>query len=371
MSNSSPLVSIIVPVYNCEAYLTSLFDSLENQTFKDFEIICVDDGSTDRSLEILESRRAADSRITVISQPNGGGAEARNKGLSIARGKYVMLIDADDFCEPNMLELMTKPFDDNSVGMVVCDINIFWEDRKEYAPMPWAITDNIPVEISFRPQDIPNLFRDITGYVGNKMIRRSLIEKLGLSFQAIPSHDDLSFVYAAMAASDSIYYVDAELYHYRRRSDGSSVTDTTMVDLYEYAFIAIDDLRNYLFKMGKWDEFEQIFVNYTLYMCKWKTDIASGEKRDEIRNSLRDHWFKLLGVLGHEKAFYLDEDEYNFLCCTLNYEFIDRLIRQNDILQSKLDDAQNQLKKIRSSHSFRIGHALTAIPRNARRLFRF
>ena len=90
-------VSVIIPIYNVENYLEECLDSIVNQTLKDIEIICVNDGSTDNSLDIINKYAAKDDRITVIDQENGGHAVATNRGMDLAKGKYLYLMDSDDF----------------------------------------------------------------------------------------------------------------------------------------------------------------------------------------------------------------------------------------------------------------------------------
>ena len=97
-------VSVILPVYNASDYLHQCMDSIVGQTLKDIEIICVDDGSTDNSLDILKEYEQKDKRVKVIQQKNAGAGAARNNGLSIATGEYLSFLDSDDFFEPDMLE---------------------------------------------------------------------------------------------------------------------------------------------------------------------------------------------------------------------------------------------------------------------------
>ena len=101
-------ISIIIPVYNVEKYLHECLDSIINQTFTDIEIICVDDGSTDKSSEILEEYEQKDKRFTVISQPNKGVSAARNRGMQQAKGKYIMFVDSDDWLAHNACEQAYK-----------------------------------------------------------------------------------------------------------------------------------------------------------------------------------------------------------------------------------------------------------------------
>lgn len=97
-------ISVIIPVYNVEKYLRECLDSVVNQTFKDIEIICVDDGSTDKSLEILQEYKRKDDRFVILQQRHSGAGAARNYGLKLAEGKYIQFLDSDDYFEPTLLE---------------------------------------------------------------------------------------------------------------------------------------------------------------------------------------------------------------------------------------------------------------------------
>ena len=114
------LVSIIIPVYKVEKYLPNCIESILRQTFKDFELILVDDGSPDNCGEICEEYAQKDSRIKVVHQPNGGLSAARNSGIDIAKGDYLTFIDSDDFVFPHYLEILVKLCQENDADMSVC-----------------------------------------------------------------------------------------------------------------------------------------------------------------------------------------------------------------------------------------------------------
>lgn len=118
-------ISIIIPVYNVEKYLHECLDSIINQTFTDIEIICVDDGSTDKSSEILEEYEQKDKRFTVISQPNKGVSAARNRGMQQAKGKYIMFVDSDDWLAHNACEQAYKAATGNDCDMLLFSHNKF------------------------------------------------------------------------------------------------------------------------------------------------------------------------------------------------------------------------------------------------------
>ena len=124
-------VSIIVPVYQVEKYIRQCVDSILVQTFTDFELILVDDGSTDKSGEICDEYAKADGRVKVIHQTNGGLSSARNSGMDHAKGKYFMFIDSDDFIAPNMVECLYKSINEQCADIAVCNFMFYYEDEEE------------------------------------------------------------------------------------------------------------------------------------------------------------------------------------------------------------------------------------------------
>ncbi|WP_434275936.1 glycosyltransferase family 2 protein, partial [Aliarcobacter cryaerophilus] len=118
-----PIISVVIPVYNSELYLQRCIDSILNQTFKNFEAIFVNDGSTDNSLEILNYYKSLDNRIKIINQENCGTGEARNNGLRNALGEYILFVDSDDTIELLMLEKMYKKALEEDSDIVVCGNN--------------------------------------------------------------------------------------------------------------------------------------------------------------------------------------------------------------------------------------------------------
>ena len=121
MNKNEPLISIIVPVYNVEKYLSKCIDSIINQTYKNIEIILIDDGSTDSSGAICDKYALVDSRIHVLHIENSGVSNARNVGLNHATGDYIGFVDSDDYIEPNMYELLLEELIADDVDVVQCN----------------------------------------------------------------------------------------------------------------------------------------------------------------------------------------------------------------------------------------------------------
>ena len=122
-----PQISVIIPVFNVEKFLPQCLDSVTEQNFADIEIICIDDGSTDKSPEILSRYADRDPRIRIISRTNGGLSAARNAGLKIARGKYIFFIDSDDWIEPNTLEKLFATAESTGADLTCVHFRAFAE----------------------------------------------------------------------------------------------------------------------------------------------------------------------------------------------------------------------------------------------------
>lgn len=126
-----PQISIIVPVYNVELYLQRCIDSILKQDFKDFELLLIDDGSTDKCSEICESYLQKDNRVKVIHKENGGLSSARNVGLEIAQGKYIGFVDSDDWISPYMYEKLYSFCEEEKLDMAICGVKQCYEEGKK------------------------------------------------------------------------------------------------------------------------------------------------------------------------------------------------------------------------------------------------
>ena len=226
----SPKVSVIVPVYNTENYLRESLGSIVGQTLKDIEIICVDDGSTDTSPQILEEYAARDSRVKILRQQNKFAGVARNNGMKVARGKYLCFLDSDDTFAPEMLEKMVARAEATDAEIVCCDFRRRLEGAKdESAPMIVCAgkykkyrEGNATLSLS-NPDLNVNSFNVV---VWNKIFHRDFVAgTAGLTFLETRSSNDLTFVYVALSAAKRIAIVpELLLLHLRFRNGGISET---------------------------------------------------------------------------------------------------------------------------------------------------
>lgn len=214
--------SIIIPVYNVEAYLRDCLDSVLRQSFAEWEAVCVNDGATDGSLDILEEYAAKDSRFKVISQVNGGLSSARNSGLKAAKGDYVLFLDSDDWLEDNTLEVLAGKVDGED--MLCFSGRRFFESEGEYREPDHLIENHYQSGMDYYNENALQ-HRDFAFVcVVLRIYKRSFLEENGLCFKEGVYHEDNLFTPIACYYAQGVSVIDDCLYDYRVRSESITTT---------------------------------------------------------------------------------------------------------------------------------------------------
>lgn len=210
-------VSVIIPIYNTSKYIRQCLDTIIAQSLKEIEIICVDDGSTDDTPDILREYAAKDSRIKLLWQENQFAGTARNYGMTVATGKYFAFWDSDDFFEPNALELMYNQCEKDNADICICSASQFFEDiQKKYPSNSYLKKKYIPKKIPFSRKDIPDhILNFATAHPWNKLFKREFVERMKLTFHGTPNGNDIFFVINCIARADRITIVNKPLICYR------------------------------------------------------------------------------------------------------------------------------------------------------------
>lgn len=223
-----PLLSVIVPVYNAQSYLTKCLDSILAQDFSDYELILVDDGSTDGSGDICDRYAAAHSHICCLHQPNGGHTGARQNGVRASRGEYIAFVDSDDWIEPDMYRTMCGAAQETGADIIHCDFTAVMPHKTKVCGTPFSpglydkkkLTDTVyPSMIYFGTYFVfgiaPNLW--------NKLFRRSILEKYLFRLpRNIIVGEDGPITYACMLEAKSVYFCSETFYNYRSNADSVS-----------------------------------------------------------------------------------------------------------------------------------------------------
>lgn len=212
------LVSAIVPVYNSEEFLEKCIESLRNQTLKDIEIIFINDGSTDNSLDILKKYEKIDNRIRVVNQKNLGPSAARNKGIRIAKGKYISFIDADDWIDEKMYQEMIKLAEKDNADIAICDITIVDKNGERYRK-GLNIEKNILNGDDIKELILKELIKSSKyNSMWNKIYRKSIVSehKIFLDTKIFYAEDWLFNIKFLTSNAKRAIYVNKAFYYYRR-----------------------------------------------------------------------------------------------------------------------------------------------------------
>lgn len=216
------LFSIIIPVYNVENYLRDCLDSVLNQSYSDWEAVCVDDGSTDRSQLILKEYSASDSRVSIVTKGNGGLSSARNAGLDVAKGKYILFLDSDDWLENDALKQLADKVDEED--MLCFSGRRFFEDDNRFN-LPDRLVERRYSSGMDYYNDNALKRRDFAFVcVVLRLYKRSFLLSNGLRFKEGIFHEDNLFTPKACYYANNVSVIDRSLYNYRVR--GNSITTT-------------------------------------------------------------------------------------------------------------------------------------------------
>lgn len=281
---SSPLLTVIIPVYNTAAYLEQCLESVIHQTYKNLEIICVDDGSTDDSPGISAKYAQQDSRITVITQANQGVASACNVGLDAATGEFIAFLDSDDwldlFAFEHVMRYAGKDMGGVCFGAVIeymsgCDIKGSYED---------AFKIKFSGEVAITTQVILRT----NPHLRNKIFRRSIIEKYHLRFPVENIiGEDVCFYYNIMPLVSRMYFLDEKLYHYRRRV-GSITHDRA--ELFRSSSDPLKYVEEVYHFYHKWSLlpawrglYIEIFVRHYTWTVRWVPDYMKRKLKKRAR----------------------------------------------------------------------------------------
>lgn len=211
-----PKVSIIVPVYNVEKYLRKCIDSLINQTLNDIEIICINDGSTDKSLEILKEYKNRDSRIILLNQENSGQSVARNRGIEIAKGEYLGFVDPDDWIDLDYYEKLYNAASTNDTDIAVGGIiRVTGIKKKKFLNFEKeTLTDN--TKLKFELCDVPE-----KSYIWNKIYKTQKLKEINLKFEEGRIFEDCIFTPQALFFLGKMVTVPNTYYYYLRRNNST------------------------------------------------------------------------------------------------------------------------------------------------------
>ena len=316
-------VSVIVPVYNTEKYLYECLDSLINQTLKDIEIICIDDGSTDNSLKILNEYAKKDRRIKVFTQENCGQGAARNKGMDFACGEFIYFMDSDDYIDLDTLSVTYNVCKEKNLDIAIFQLLNFDDTTGEFYETDDYNMEYLAEEFGeniFNYRDLSDLIFKIAVSPCNKLFNREFILNSGAKFPNGLKFEDNVFYFKAILSAERMFFIKKQFYK-RRRREGSttSVHDNKHIDIIEIT----DRVYNIFKELSLLDEFSTRICNFK-FNGIW-------------------HWFRQIDE-EYQIEFYLkikqnfkliDDDE------SLSNFYMENLTRRNKSFFKNILDSNN------------------------------
>lgn len=259
-------ISVIIPVYNAQEYLEECINSVLAQSYCDIEIICIDDGSSDESLRILRDFEKKDPRMVVVHQENRGVSAARNRGLEIASGEYIGFVDSDDYCMPEMYEVMLRRLREAEADVSVCSfVGLSRIDEK--------MIMTFPGEEAVIEMNRGKLFQ---GHLHNKLIKRALIGKERFD-ESIAILEDLLFLCPVLYCAKKVVFTGERLYFYRENPD-SALLSVKLKPSYFSRIDASKKINQFFLENGLNDlETAQRNIWFSYYVCLCKIDEAANK----------------------------------------------------------------------------------------------
>ncbi|RTY92305.1 glycosyltransferase [Flavobacterium sp. GT3R68] len=303
----NPILSIIIPVYNAADYLQDCIESIISQTFGDCEFIFINDGSTDNSQSVLEKYLERDSRIILINQKNKGVSEARNRGLTIAKGKYIGFVDADDWVEKEMYQILFDEMESSNCDLVVCNIKRNFNGTEHISRYNFP-TDKVLGLDEIQNELLPYLIKTDDLYSScNKLFKASIIKEWNIIFppkNALSEDNIFNMLY--FNKMSSFKYIDYSGYNYRE-VEGSATRNILKKDYFQNVL--------------------QLFMfDYRFYMDLKQTDEEIFKlKSEKLINSV----ISLIHLYFHPTKQMGFVKRYSYIKAMINNEDVQAAIKNN------------------------------------------
>jgi len=364
-TNTSDIkVSVIMPIYNAYDYLRPAVDSVLDQTMREIELICVDDGSTDHSLDILKEYQSADCRVRIITENNAGPSWARNKGLSRARGEYVIFLDADDFYEPTLLERLYDLAVRDRLDIAVTEYDLYNDSTAVFEKKIKCEREDIftPGAVISKNDHPDEIFQCVSNFVWNKMFRREFLEEKELTFDnELRVFEDVYFVMTSISQAERIGKNFDLLIHHRVYSEQSKNRlfrkyHTQVPELYTR-------IKTFLMKRGVYAPLSRSFLNLAGSRCYKIYNVLWFDAKADFFNSLHTSYAEKLGWEKAEPEHFTSELVRDFVAATLVHDHKQYIkldlkgTRVNIDTVGKRIKQQKRRKKIRDFFTRLVGKA--------------
>lgn len=343
-------VSVVVPVYNKARYLKRCLDSICAQTLKDIEIICVDDGSTDHSLQILKKYAEEDQRIKILTQENQFAGVARNHGMKHATGKYISFLDADDYFEPEMLERMFCRAEEDALDVVICRYTTWCQESGRQIIPDWSFADSFFIQKELFSGDSlkhAGIFQIAKGWAWDKLFRLEFVRQCGYEFLNFRSSEDGFFVYMLVARAKRLSYMD-DLFVTYTVNDLASLSNTKEKDWMNGLKMLLL-IKDEMERLNIYQVYQQSFLNEVVRYLDWYLKTMNSSKAFKncyiyIQRVIEPE----MGILSHSQEYYFEKKYYEkygkIINLTLEEYFFEREKIYSKLLLEQREKINEQRK---------------------------
>lgn len=306
-----PALTVVLTVYNTGECLAECLDDILAQTFSDYEVVCIDDGSTDDSPEILTRYQSRFPTFRLFRQKNAGPAAARNAGMDHARGDYLMLLDSDDRFEPTLFERMLDAVRAADADVAVCRADEFDHGTGKNRPTRWTVRDDLlpegaPRGLAFQAADGAACpFSAFMGWPWDKVYRTGFIRDCDLRFpEQLPNAEDFPFVYLALCGAQRIVLADEVLIHHRVKRSGS--TSNSRLASPAAFYEGVELVRGRLQGSEQWGRLEWGFLNWAMNYACWNIESlpAGSPQRAQLIDALFGGGMPALELDRHPVSYF-------------------------------------------------------------------
>lgn len=302
-----------MPIYNAYDYLRPAMDSVLDQTLREIEVICIDDGSTDRSLEIVKEYQKADERVRIVTENNAGPSVARNKGIARVRGEYTIFLDADDFYELDLLSRLYEIAKAENLDVAVAKFDIYNSKRSTFTPAIHEGHGDIFAggAVASKNEYPDYILQSTTGYIWNKLFRTAFLKEKELTFAPeLYVFEDVYFVCAALSLAERVGRIDNVLVHHRVYSDQSRAK--LFRKYYAQVPVVYMRVRDFLMQKGMYVPLARSYLNLSASHCYKIYNLLWSDAKVQFWNLLHDGYADSLGWYRHENSDYESEEVYEF-----------------------------------------------------------
>ena len=355
MSDQKPLVSLVVPIYKVELYVAECVKSCCKQTMRNIEIICVDDGSTDHSYEIVQKMAQKDPRIKCITKKNAGYGNSMNIGFDHATGEYIGIAESDDYIEPDMCQYLYDRAKQYDLDVIKADYLTFrTKNGKDHTEYECTCPDSKYYDRVLHPETTKEMFTfQMNTWTG--LYRADFIRKNNIRHNETPgaSYQDNGFWFQTLTLAQNVMFVNKSFYHYRQDNPNSSINSKGKVFCMneEYAFIhdfmmAHESVKeNFMFEFFRkkffnyMHTYDRIAEEYKLpFLERFAKELKETQESGEINFSkLKDEWLQKMAarIMDDYQMFYYEDTIYR--------------------LEQELNDAKNRLERLKTSNEMKVG----------------